>query len=256
MHRCLLWEVLLLEGDCNGGFDHNRRFYHGLAGAAGWLAVGVVHVVILAGRSPLGDRGRQSMRCAPHLASSTRSVPRRDGDGTGWGKWLAGVPLDASTGGCAVRVPHHGQRQHASNTGWGYSQRRTQFPLSPGQADTGRRVQLRFDATYIISHQQGTLPTVLGRQYPTQARNSSRFFSPFIQGTKRGDRQVVFPVGLLVRNGADRRRAGDVPSLHSMPAGLAIQFPPTQGTDGIISMYRAWYPVWFGLVLGGVPQVV
>lgn len=46
----------------------------------------VVHVVILTGRSPLGDRGRQSMRCAPHLASSTPSVPRRARDGTGTGQ--------------------------------------------------------------------------------------------------------------------------------------------------------------------------
>lgn len=112
MHRCLLWEILLLEGDCNCGFDHNRRCYHGLAG--GWS---LSHVVILTGRSPLGDRGRQSMRCAPHLASSTPSVPRRARDGTGGREWLAGLPQDVSTGGCVVRVqshlPHHGQRQHA-----------------------------------------------------------------------------------------------------------------------------------------------
>lgn len=53
---------------------------------------------------------------------------------------------------------------------------------------------------------------------------------------------MVFPVGLLVRNGADGRRAG-VPSLH-----------PPHSRDGIISMNRGMDPVWSGLVLGVSPQ--
>lgn len=116
----------------------------------------VVHVVILTGRSPLGDRGRQSMRCAPHLASSTPSVPRRARDGTGGREWLAGLPQDVSTGGCVVRVqshlPHHGQRQHAPS----------RFPTPVGDirkdaqnspfllAKRYRRVQLSSATTYII----------------------------------------------------------------------------------------------------------
>lgn len=154
---------------------------------------------------------------------------------------------------CKATCPIYGQRQHAPSglpTPVGdirKNARNSPFLL----AKRYRRVQLSSNATYIILRHQGTYR--LGSTLPhssTQLIKVLNFFSPFIQGTRKGDRQVVFPVGLLVRNGADGRRAG-VPSLHSMPAGLL----PPHSRDGIISMNRGMDPVWSGLVLGVSPQL-
>lgn len=200
-----------------------------------------------AGRCPCRDLDRSvalgrprtaehAMCPPPCLINTAGSMAGQGRDRMPGRRWLAVMPQDASTGGCVVRVqshlPHHGQRQHApSGLPAPVGVIRKNVRNSPFLlAKRYRRVQLSSNATYIILRHQGTYR--LGSALPhssTQLIKVLNFFSPFIQGTKRGDRQVVFPVGLLVRNGADGRRAG-VPSLHSMPAGLAIQFTPTQET--------------------------